>query len=83
MYVCIYVYKPGFPGDSVGKESIYNARDETQRHEFNPWVGKIPRGRAWQPTPIFLPGEFHGQRSLASYSPRDCKELNMTDTFMT
>jgi len=30
----------------------------------NPWVGKIPRRREWQPTPVFLPGEFHGQRSL-------------------
>ena len=34
----------------------------------NPWVGKIPYRRAWQPTPVFLPGESHGQRSLASYS---------------
>jgi len=36
---------------------------------FNPWVGNIPRRRTWQPTPVFLPGEFHGQRSLAGYSP--------------
>ena len=35
----------------------------------NPWVGKIPWRRAWQPTPVFLPGESHGQRSLAGYSP--------------
>ena len=34
-----------------------------KRHGFKPWVGKIPWRRAWQPTPIFLPGEFHGQRS--------------------
>ena len=34
-----------------------------------PWVGKIPWKRAWQPTPAFLPGESHGQRSLAGYSP--------------
>ena len=33
-------------------------------HGFDPWVGKIPWRRAWQPTPIFLPGEFHGQRAL-------------------
>ena len=38
---------------------------------FDPWVGKIPRRRAWQPTPVFFPGESHGQRSLAGYSPRD------------
>ena len=34
-----------------------------------PWVGKIPWRRAWQPTPVFLPRESHGQRSLVSYSP--------------
>ena len=38
-----------------------------KRHRFNPWVGKIPWRRAWQPTPIFLFGESYGQRSLASY----------------
>ena len=36
---------------------------------FNPWVRKILWGRKWQPTPVFLPGESHGQRSLAGYSP--------------
>ena len=38
---------------------------------FDPWVGKIPWRRAWQPTPVFFPGESHGQRSLAGYSPQD------------
>jgi len=41
-----------------------------QEHVFDPWVGKIWR-RKWQPTPVFLPGEFHGQRSLVGYSPWD------------
>ena len=36
---------------------------------FNPWVGKVTWMRAWQPTPVFFPGESHGQRSLANYSP--------------
>ena len=36
---------------------------------FDSWVGKIPWRRAWQPTPVFLPGESHGQRSLVGYSP--------------
>ena len=36
---------------------------------FDPWVEKTPWRRAWQPTPAFLPGESHGQRSLAGYSP--------------
>ena len=46
---------------------------------FNLWVGKIPWRRKWLPTPLFLPGEFHGQRSLEGYSPWGCKELDMTD----
>ena len=37
-----------------------------------------PWRRKWQPTPVYLPGQFHGQRSLAGYSPWDCKELDMT-----
>jgi len=39
-----------------------------KRCRFNPWVRKIPLRRAWQPTPVFLPGESHGQRSLAGCS---------------
>ena len=45
---------------------------QCRRHKrcgFNPWVGKIPWRRAWQPTPVFLPGESHGQRSLVGCSP--------------
>ena len=38
-----------------------------------------PWRREWLPTPVFLPGEFHGQRNLASYSPCSCKELDMTE----
>ena len=41
---------------------------------FNPWVGKIPWRRKWQPTPVFLLGESNGRRSLVSYSPRGRKE---------
>jgi len=39
------------------------------RHEFSLWFGKISWGRAWQSRPVFLPEEFHGQKSLAGYSP--------------
>ena len=46
---------------------------QCRRHGFNPWVRKIPWSGKWQPTLIFLPGKFHGQRSLAGYSPRGCK----------
>ena len=49
-----------------------------RRIEFNPWVRKIPWRRAWQPTPVFLLGEPHGQRSLVGYSPRGRKESDTT-----
>ena len=52
------------------KESDYNAGDLG----FNPWVRKIPWKKELQLTPVFLPGKFHGQRSLAGYSPWSCKE---------
>ena len=42
---------------------------QCRRPGFDAWVGKIPWGRKWQPTPVFLPEEFHGQRSLVGYSP--------------
>ena len=42
---------------------------QCRRLEFDPWVRKIPWRRKWQPTLVFLPGKFHGQRSLADYSP--------------
>ena len=46
---------------------------------FDPWLGKIPWSRKWQPTPVFLPGEFHGQRSLVGYSPWGHKESDTTE----
>ena len=48
---------------------------ETRCH---PWVRKIPWRRKWQPTPVLLLGKFHGLRSLVGYSPRGCKEQDMT-----
>ena len=61
-----------------GKESTSQCRRH-KRHRFSPWVGKIPWRRSWQPTPVFLPGESHGQRSLAGYSPWGHKELDTTE----
>ena len=58
----------GFPDDASGKEPACQSRRH-KRHGFDPWIGKIPWKRAWQPTPVFLPGESHGQRSLVSSSP--------------
>ena len=64
----VYLFVQGFPGGSVVKNLPANAED----------VGlnlgsKIPWKRKWQPTPVFLPGESHGQRSLAAYSPWCCR----------
>ena len=58
-------YSIGVPNLGLNsKESACNAGDP----RFNPWVGKIPWRRQWQPTPVLLPGESHGQRSLVGYS---------------
>ena len=46
---------------------------------FNPWIGKIPWRREWLAIPACLPGEFHGQRSLGSYSPWGHEESDMTE----
>ena len=59
-----------------------NAGD-ISRHGFDPWVWKIPWRRKWQPTPVFLSGESHGQRSLVGYSPWGWKELDTTERFNT
>ena len=58
----------GFPGGSSGKEPTCQYR-KSKRCGFSPWVEKIPWRKKWQPTPAFLPGKSHGQRSLADYSP--------------
>ena len=52
---------------------------QCRRPGFNPWVGKIPWRRERLPTPVFLPGESHEQRSLAGYSPWGYKELDITE----
>ena len=54
-------------------------QETLRRSGFDPWVGKIPWRRKWQHIPVVLPGESHGQRSLAGYSPWGCKESDMTD----
>ena len=57
----------GFPGGTSGGELTCQCRRQ-KGHGFSPWVGKIPWRRQWQLTPVFLPGESHGQRSLAGYT---------------
>ena len=58
----------GFPGGASGKDHICQGR-RCKRLGFYPWAGKIPWRRAWQPIPVFSPGESQGQRSLVGYSP--------------
>ena len=60
-------------------QMVKNMSAKCRRLGFAPWDRKIPWGREWQPTPVFLPGEFHGQRSLADYSPWGCKELDISE----
>ena len=68
---CIYT---GLPRWLSGEESACQCR-RCRRRGFDPWVGKIPWRRKWQPTPVFLPAKFHGQRSLVSYSPWGHKQV--------
>ena len=70
-----YSVNRGFPGGSDNKESACNAGGPG----FDPWVGKILWKREWQPTPLFLPGEFHGYRSLVGWSPWGCKESDTSE----
>ena len=58
---------------------MMNSLPQCGKLGFDPWVWKISWRREWQPTPVFLPGEFHGQRSLAGYSPWGDKELNTAE----
>ena len=67
-----------FPRWCSGEESACQCR-RCKRLGFNPWVGKIPWSRKWQPTPVFLPGKFHRQKSLTGYSPWSCKESDPTE----
>ena len=68
----------GFSGGISGKESACQCR-RFKRCGFDPWLRKIPWRMAWQPTPVFLPGESHGQRSLAGYSLKGHKESDITE----
>ena len=62
----------GLPCGSDGKESACNAGDQG----LIPWLGRSAGKENGNPTPVFLPGEFHGQRNLVGYSPWGHKELD-------
>ena len=69
----------GFPGGTSGKESSCQCR----QCRLDPWVGNTPWRRKWQHAPVFLPGKFHGQRSLAGYCPWGCRESDTTEQLST
>ena len=69
----------GFPRWLYSKESVCQCR----KQGFDPWVGEIPCRRKWQPTPVFLPGKFHEQRSLKGYSPCGHKGSDTESTTAT
>ena len=82
MDVCLYVDMV-LPAGSDGKEFACYAGDlgllPGLIPGFSPWVGQIPWRRKGQPTPVFLPAKFLGQRSLVGYSPWGCKELDTAE----
>ena len=68
--LCSKFFKLGlsFPDGTCGKESMCQCRRH-KRHKFNPWVEKFHWKRTQQHTPVFMPGESHGKKSLLGYSP--------------
>ena len=66
----------GFPDGTWWRTCLQCKR--LKRLGFSPWVGKIPWRMKWQPTPVFLPGESHEQRSLVGYSPWGHRESEHT-----
>ena len=62
-FLCYLIIKRGIPGSPSGKGPTCQGR----RHGLHPWIRKILWRRAWQLTPVFLPGESPGQRSLVGY----------------
>ena len=77
LFICICLSN-GPPRWYSDEESVCQCR-RCKRLRFYPRVGKILWRRKWKPTPVFLPGESHGQRSLVGYSPWGCKELDTTE----
>ena len=72
----------GLPGGTVVRNPPANAGVSGEPSSI-PGLGRIPWKRKWQPTPVYLPGKSHGQRSLVSYSPWNLKELNTAERLST
>ena len=78
LYGCWIEYIQLLPRWRSGKEAACQRR-RRRWHRFDPWVREIPWRRKWHPTPVFLPGQSHVQRSLLGYSPWGCKKSDMTE----
>ena len=78
VWVCLHQCPLGLPRWLSGKESVCQCR-RCRRPRFHPWVRKIPWRRKWQPTLVFLPEKFHGERSLAGYSLETHEESDTTE----
>ena len=77
--VILKIPQEGFPGSAVVKNLPVNSGDVSEICGFDPGTREILWSRKWQPTPVFLPGESDGQRSLVGYSPWGRKESDMTE----
>ena len=84
IFVCLQVFNVSLCRTRCfsGKGSACQSK-RWRRHGFDPWVEKIPCRRYWQPTPVFLTGKSHGQRSCVGYSPWGCKESGTTEGLST
>ena len=77
LWILFCTKSPTICGASLVAQRL-NIHLQCRRPGFDPWVGNIPWRRKWQPTPVFLPGESQGQRSLVGYIPWGCKESATT-----
>ena len=75
----LYWQVDSVPLVSLGWFSSKDSACQCRRQDFDPWVGKIPWRRKWQPNPVFLPGKSHRQRSLVGYSPWDPKQVDVNE----
>ena len=75
---CIHLKSASARGRHVPRVTV-TVKGYCRRHGFDPWVGKIPWRRKWLPTPVFLPGRSHRQRSLVRYTPWGRKESDTTE----
>ena len=78
-HICVFIHLRGAVRVALILKNLpANARDVRDMGSI-PGPGRSPGGGAWQPTPVLLPAESHGQRNLVGYNPRDHKELDTTE----